>query len=218
MNTRSPSASLSSLEVVEAPRSRELAGTPSSLRAGASASAPRAGLPKAWLAVGALAVAGIASAAFLAGRSSQPGTETPSAAPTKQLAQAAPEPTAAPSPSAESCTHCGVVESVQAVERKGEGTGVGAVAGGVVGGVLGNQVGGGNGRAAMTVIGAVGGGLAGHEMEKRARSVTVYRVKVRMDDGSLRTIEQPQSIAAGQKVRVDGKKLHLQTGTTTAAK
>ena len=90
------------------------------------------------------------------------------------------------------------------MERKGEGSGVGAVAGGVVGGVLGNQVGGGNGRAAMTVIGAVGGGLAGHEIEKRARSVTVYRVKVRMDDGSLRTIEQSQSIAAGQKVRVDG--------------
>ena len=183
MNTRNPSASLSSLEVVEAPRSRELAGTPSTLRAGASASTTAAGLPKAWLAVGALAVAGIASAAFLAGRSSQPGTETATAAPTKQL-----------------------------------GSGVGAVAGGVVGGVLGNQVGGGNGRAAMTVIGAVGGGLAGHEIEKRARSVTVYRVKVRMDDGSLRTIEQSQSIAAGQKVRVDGKKLHLQTGTATASK
>ena len=200
MNTRNPSASLSSLEVVEAPRSRELAGTPSTLRAGASASTGRD------------------EQALAGGRSSQPGTETPTAAPTKQLAQAAPEPTAAPSPAPESCAQCGVVESVQAVERKGEGSGVGAVAGGVVGGVLGNQVGGGNGRAAMTVIGAVGGGLAGHEIEKRARSVTVYRVKVRMDDGSLRTIEQSQSIAAGQKVRVEGKKLHLQTGTATASK
>lgn len=217
MNTRSPSASLSSLEVVEAPRSRELAGTPSTLRTGTSASTAPAGLPKAWLAVGALAVAGIASAAFLAGRSSQPGPEAPTHA-LSTAAQPAQGDRSAAAPAEQTCPNCGVVESVQAVERKGEGSGVGAVAGGVVGGVLGNQVGGGNGRAAMTVIGAVGGGLAGHEIEKRARSVTVYRVKVRMDDGSLRTIEQPQSIAAGQKVRIEGKKLQLQTGASTASK
>ena len=35
---------------------------------------------------------------------------------------------------------------------------MGAVAGGVLGAVLGNQVGHGNGRAAATLLGAVGGG------------------------------------------------------------
>ncbi|AKJ31069.1 glycine zipper 2TM domain-containing protein [Caldimonas brevitalea] len=107
------------------------------------------------------------------------------------------------------CRHCGVVESVRAVQHKGEGTGVGAVAGGVVGGLLGNQVGKGNGRKAMTVVGAVGGGFAGHEIEKRARSVTVYRVKVRMDDGTLRTVSHPQAPAVGQRVTVQGRTLRM---------
>ena len=72
-------------------------------------------------------------------------------------------------------------------------SGVGAVAGGVVGGLLGHQVGGGNGKKAMTVIGAVGGGVAGHEIEKQARATTVYKVTVRMDDGSLRTVSLPHT-------------------------
>jgi outer membrane lipoprotein SlyB len=102
------------------------------------------------------------------------------------------------------CTTCGVIESVQAVQQKGQGTGLGAVAGGVLGGVLGNQVGGGNGRKVATVIGAVGGGFAGHEVEKRARSETSYSVKVRMDDGSIRTISQSTAPSVGQRVAVDG--------------
>ncbi len=52
------------------------------------------------------------------------------------------------------CTDCGVVESIRAVEVKGEGSGVGAIGGAVVGGILGNQVGRGSGRTAATVVGA----------------------------------------------------------------
>ena len=70
-----------------------------------------------------------------------------------------------------------------------------------------NQIGKGDGRKAMTVVGAVGGGLAGHEIEKRARSETVYSVKVRMDDGSLRTTTQRQAPAVGQRVTLDGQTL-----------
>jgi outer membrane lipoprotein SlyB len=110
-------------------------------------------------------------------------------------------------PAASVCATCGVVEAVTPVTKKGEGTGLGAVAGGVVGGLLGNQVGKGDGRKAMTVVGAVGGGLAGHEIEKRARSETVYSVKVRMDDGSLRTTTQRQAPAVGQRVTLDGQTL-----------
>lgn len=105
------------------------------------------------------------------------------------------------------CTVCGVVESVDAVQKKGEGTGLGAVAGGVLGGVVGHQMGGGKGRDAMTVLGAVGGGLAGNEVEKRQRATTSYRVKVRMEDGTTRTLEQAQSIAVGTRVSVDGQRL-----------
>jgi outer membrane lipoprotein SlyB len=105
------------------------------------------------------------------------------------------------------CAICGVVEAVTPVQQKGEGTGIGAVAGGVVGGVVGHQVGGGTGKQAMTVIGAIGGGLAGHEIEKRARSTTSYQLKIRMADGSTRTVNQAQSLNVGQRVHVDGGKV-----------
>lgn len=111
-------------------------------------------------------------------------------------------------PAAPVCANCGVVESVQAVQQKGQGTGVGAVAGGVLGGVLGSQMGKGNGRTAMTVLGAIGGGLAGNEVEKRSKAVTVYRVQVRTDDGELRTVQQSTAPAVGARVRVDGQQLH----------
>lgn len=100
------------------------------------------------------------------------------------------------------CRDCGVVEKVVAVKVKGEGTGLGAVAGGVVGGVLGHQVGGGNGKKVMTVVGAVGGGLAGHEIEKQARSNTVYKVHVRMDDGTTRTVTQSTAPAVGSRIHL----------------
>lgn len=105
------------------------------------------------------------------------------------------------------CSTCGVVEAVTAFEQKGEGTGIGAVAGGVLGGVLGNQVGGGNGKKAMTVLGAVGGGMAGHEIEKRQRATTMYSVKVRMEDGTLRTVTQSTAPTVGQKVTVEGSQV-----------
>ena len=102
------------------------------------------------------------------------------------------------------CASCGTVESVRAVTRKGEASGVGAVAGGVLGAAVGNQMGKGDGRKAMTVLGALGGGLAGHEVEKRSKSTTVHQVRVRMDDGTLRTVEQAQAPRAGDRVRLEG--------------
>jgi outer membrane lipoprotein SlyB len=108
------------------------------------------------------------------------------------------------------CHDCGVIESVQTVQHKGEGSGLGAVAGGVLGGVLGHQVGNGNGRTAMTVVGAVGGGLAGNEIEKRAKATTIYQVHIKLDDGKTRTLEQSHApdLAVGQRVRIDGHQLH----------
>jgi outer membrane lipoprotein SlyB len=105
------------------------------------------------------------------------------------------------------CAGCGTVEAVRSVQHKGEANGVGAVAGGVLGGVIGNQVGGGNGRKAMTVLGAIGGGLAGHEVEKRVRTETVYEVRVRLDDGGMRTITQKTAPAPGSRVVVEGSTL-----------
>jgi len=102
------------------------------------------------------------------------------------------------------CADCGVVESIRAVESKGQGSGLGAVAGGVVGGLLGNQIGGGGGRTAMTVIGLGAGAYAGHEIEKNANKSVSYQVRVRMNDGTHRVFyERAQpALAVGQKVRV----------------
>jgi outer membrane lipoprotein SlyB len=163
-----------------------------------------------WIVGGTLGLVSLAAAGTIAIRTAMPeaATDEPvrtGAATTTRAPAKAPERHAAV---ATKCPDCGVVESVRSVTRKGKGTGVGAVAGGVVGAALGNQVGKGNGRTAMTVLGAVGGGVAGNEVEKRARAVTVHEVRVRMDDGSLRTLEQVQPDAhAGDRVVVQGNSL-----------
>lgn len=108
----------------------------------------------------------------------------------------------------EICSSCGRIESVQAVQQAAKPSGLGVAAGAVLGGILGNQVGNGNGRTLATIAGAVGGGYAGNEVEKRTHSTTTYQVRVRMDDGSIRTFPYSQQPAwsAGDRVRVvDGQ-------------
>lgn len=135
----------------------------------------------------------------------KPSARTKEAQPQRSSSKpAAAKAVPATSVAAAACATCGVIESVTPFQQKGEGTGIGAVAGGVIGGVVGNQVGGGNGKKAMTVLGAIGGGMAGHEVEKRQRSTTLYAVKVRMEDGSLRSLTQSTAPTVGQKVTVDG--------------
>jgi outer membrane lipoprotein SlyB len=106
------------------------------------------------------------------------------------------------------CASCGTVESVSTVQREAKPSGVGVVAGGVLGAIVGNQIGKGSGRAVATVAGAVGGGWAGNAIEKNMKKTTVYQVHVRMEDGSLKTIEQASPAAVGARVTVDGGTLH----------
>ncbi len=115
---------------------------------------------------------------------------------------------------AAACVSCGTVEASEPVRVKGQGTGLGAVAGGVLGGVVGHQVGGGNGKTAMTVLGALGGGLAGNEVERRTRGETLYDVRVRMQDGSHRSIRQGQALAVGSSVVVEGGHVRLARSRT----
>ena len=49
-------------------------------------------------------------------------------------------------------TTCGVVDRVELVEKKGQGSGLGLIAGGVVGGVLGHQIGSGRGVEKPAVV------------------------------------------------------------------
>lgn len=100
----------------------------------------------------------------------------------KESAKATSKP--APVKVAAVCKNCGEVTEVRRVVIEGKGSGIGAVAGGVVGGLLGNQVGGGNGRKAMTVLGAAGGAYAGNEIEKNRNASVRYDVVVAFNDGT----------------------------------
>jgi len=154
------------------------------------------------------------------------GGEPPAEAPTLSAAQpspaapapvaavppaAAPQPAPAPAPARAVCAECGTVETIREVRVPVDDRGnaiLGTVAGGVVGGVVGNQFGGGSGKTALTVLGAVGGALAGHEIERNIRgqrTVTRYEMTVRMEDGSARKFysEAPFMLASGDHVRVD---------------
>lgn len=108
---------------------------------------------------------------------------------------------------ADVCRNCGVVQAVNAVQQKGEGSGIGLVAGGLAGAVLGNQVGQGRGRDLATIAGAAGGAYAGNEIEKNAKKTIRYDIVVRLDDGTTRTVSQQTEtgLRVGDKVKiVDG--------------
>lgn len=129
--------------------------------------------------------------------------------PHKTTHHTSPAPQVAAASDAGVCGNCGTVESVhQRTVAAEKGSGVGAVAGAVLGGVLGNQVGSGNGRKLATVAGAIGGGVAGNAIEKQTQGSTRYEVRVRMNDGSLRTFTPSANpgVQNGDQVRiVDGR-------------
>ena len=86
------------------------------------------------------------------------------------------------------CVTCGTVDSIHAVELKGNATGLGAVAGGVT------------------------GALAGNTFQKYVNKRYSYRVKVRMDDGTFRAVSQvgAPAVEIGERVRViDGTVIAL---------
>lgn len=99
----------------------------------------------------------------------------------------------------------GVVQAIDMVPREEAGIGVGALAGAAVGGILGNQVGKGRGKTAATVAGAAGGALVGHELQKNAQQRNpVYRVSVRMDNGTMQTVivETQPNVRVGDRIQI----------------
>lgn len=102
----------------------------------------------------------------------------------------------------------GHVVGIEPISQTESPSGVGAVAGGLLGGVLGHQVGGGGGRKAATVLGAVGGAVVGNKIEKsRSSHIVGYRVSVRTDGGNVREFQRTTAndLSVGATVRiVDG--------------
>jgi outer membrane lipoprotein SlyB len=109
-----------------------------------------------------------------------------------------------PPPAVIICNDCGVIESVREIKKEGQGSGAGAVGGAVVGGVVGHQMGAGRGRDVMTVLGALGGAVAGNKVEKNAKTSSEYRITVRFEDGSTRLYPSatPPTWHIGDKVKV----------------
>lgn len=116
-----------------------------------------------------------------------------------------PPPATAYTPPPPVCAECGVVENIRETTRKAQPSGLGVIAGGILGGILGNQVGGGHGRDVATVVGAIGGGFAGNEVEKSTRGTQQYQIVVRLDDGSSRVITQDSmpTWRIGDRVRIN---------------
>lgn len=120
----------------------------------------------------------------------------------REVAQA-PQVVEAPQPG-----NLATIQAVREVKQPGEHTAMGPIAGGVAGAVIGSQIGGGNGKKVMTVLGALGGAMAGKHIEKQARGITRWEVDVRHDNGMQETVfsDVAPPYGAGARVRVvDGK-------------
>ena len=105
------------------------------------------------------------------------------------------------------CATCGVIDGYSAVQVQGQNNGVGAVAGGLGGALVGSKIAGRGNHSVGGVIGAIGGGLLGNAIESHQRVATVYDVRVRMSDGSIRTVRQSTVPQVGARVNVDGHTL-----------
>ena len=116
----------------------------------------------------------------------------------------------APPPIARVATR-GTVEHIEALQTQLEPTGGGAVLGALAGGLIGSRFGGGLGRAVATGAGVVGGAVVGNTIEHNQTAAsggsTVYRVTVRMEDGTQRSIDFRD--LAGLRV---GERVHFREG------
>ena len=104
----------------------------------------------------------------------------------------------------------GTVESIRQVDAQKYAPGAGAITGGLIGGGLGSLIGGGSGKTAAIIVGAIGGGIVGNEMQK-SQTQLIWEIGIRYDDGGYGTITQSQSpgLRIGDRVRVTDTGLEL---------
>ncbi|MGB2815920.1 MAG: glycine zipper 2TM domain-containing protein [Burkholderiaceae bacterium] len=102
----------------------------------------------------------------------------------------------------------GVIEQITAVQiGTNHHQGVGAVVGGLAGLGVGSLIGGGTGRDVAMVVGAVGGALAGNEVQKKHdQPVPGQQIIVRTSNGVLVAVTQPigPNLRVGQRVFIEG--------------
>ena len=112
-------------------------------------------------------------------------------------------PQSAPQSAPVSATY-GRVNTITLIDGDSPGIG-GAVLGAVLGGVIGHQIGSGTGRDVATGLGVVGGALIGRNIQKRKDS-DIYRVGVRMDNGTTRNFDYRRidDLSVGDRVKIEG--------------
>jgi len=102
----------------------------------------------------------------------------------------------------------GTITGIQSVELEGEGQlGVGAVLGAAAGGILGHQIGSGTGQDVATVLGVIGGAMAGNVVQKKyLQKKPGQGITVRLDNGVsvIITQEADPALRIGDKVRIEG--------------
>lgn len=226
------------MEINQVPNSGPTVATPSAYQPGLANRMQHSKALVAIVAVLGVTVMALAAALVVNRSEAQPGLAgstpvslaSPTPVPAARLVSEAPKPvhpvakhnTSQPVPAQSShasfCADCATVEAVTAVQRQGQVNGVpvgnqtiglGTIAGGLIGGLLGHQVGGGNGKTLATVAGVAGGAFAGNTIEKNMKQVTVYEVRLRMDDGSRRNMEVSSAVPVGSKVVVEGRNLRM---------
>lgn len=102
----------------------------------------------------------------------------------------------------------GVIEQITPTQiNKEHHAGVGAVVGGVAGVGLGSLIGAGTGRDVAMVLGALGGAVAGNQMQKKYdQPVAGEQIVVRIANGVLVTVTQAgnSGMRKGQSVYIQG--------------
>lgn len=102
----------------------------------------------------------------------------------------------------------GIIEQINATQiETNHHQGVGAVVGGIAGLGLGSLFGGGTGHDVAMVVGALGGALAGNEVQKKYdKPVPGQQIFVRMANGVLVSVTQPAnpSLSKGERVYIEG--------------
>jgi outer membrane lipoprotein SlyB len=102
----------------------------------------------------------------------------------------------------------GVIEQITPTQiTSNHHTGLGAVAGGAIGIGIGSLIGAGTGRDVAMVAGAIGGALAGNEIQKKAdQPIAGQAIIVRLNTGVLVSVTQPVNpgLRYGQRVYIEG--------------
>lgn len=98
----------------------------------------------------------------------------------------------------------GTITAIQHVTIEGNSNALGAVAGGAVGAAAGHTLGGGTGKTLTTILGAVGGAIAGSQIQKQAGTQKGLQLTIKLDSGQTVSVVQSaaQQFYVGQRVRL----------------